>query len=579
MAALTSSLKPTQINRRRRVRHHIQTPAYASIAGESQSAMLDLNEIVNISEDGVAIQCPAPMDVGRTVNLCLDLAECSDHIYTTGTVIWSNDAGRTGILFSELRSLSVLRLREWLFLNAMAGAAHSNEALAAPAVQAPIRPNYTDTLAAVTAVQREVEAVGPDLAAALQLIAARAQALVRASGAAVALAGPDPQFMVCRASSGPDAPPAGARLQLGSGFSGECVATGKLQRCDDTESDPRVDRDSCRDLGLRSMVAVPVRVGEKPIGLLEVFSAQPMSFNDNDSRVLQRLAETVLAAVNRAARAENLPLLEPPPPPPFAPAPGSVLFAAPPAPVEEAKNESTKHLMGVSLPRSLLVILVCAAIVISAILGFTLAPWIQSDVAPWIQKKLRAQGATQLQSVMASSQAPATNPPAATAIETASLDQLRRMAESGDAGAQNSLGLRYVNGEGVKADEREAARWFTKAAEQGYTPAQSKLGSLLFRGRETCAAQQTTSTPDEDAHRHLKEVTPQPSDIQACLPQNLDQAYFWMALARANGDENSKVLAPLVAANLTRGQVTAIELEANRWLLQHQPSAKPGAGH
>jgi len=34
--------------------------------------------------------------------------------------------------------------------------------------------------------------------------------------------------MLCRASSGPCAPPVGVTLQVGSGFSGECVRTGKL---------------------------------------------------------------------------------------------------------------------------------------------------------------------------------------------------------------------------------------------------------------------------------------------------------------------------------------------------------------
>ena len=97
-------------------------------------------------------------------------------------------------------------------------------------------------------MQREVEALGADLAGALQLIAGRAQTLVRASGAAIALATADPNFMDCRASAGPGAPPVGARLQVGSGFSGECVKTGRLLRCDDTDLDSRVDAESCRAL-------------------------------------------------------------------------------------------------------------------------------------------------------------------------------------------------------------------------------------------------------------------------------------------------------------------------------------------
>ena len=264
-------------------------------------------------------------------------------IYTTGQVVWSNASGRAGLHFTELSPESVSRLREWLFVNVMAGVANGETEIA-PAgsrIGAP-RPDYTDTLAAVTAVQRQVEALGPDLAAALQLISDRAQTLVRASGAAIALANGDPNFMICRASSGPDAPPVGAPLQVGSGFSGECVKTGTLLRCDDTEVDPRVDRETCRALGLRSILAVPVRVGEKSIGIVEVFSGQPNTFSENDSQVLQRLAETVLAAVNRAARAEDLPpLVAPKPAPRFAPAPGSVLFASAPDP--EKKMESSEE--------------------------------------------------------------------------------------------------------------------------------------------------------------------------------------------------------------------------------------------
>ncbi len=134
----------------------------------------------------------------------------------------------------------------------------------------------------MTAVRRQVEALGADLGGALQLIAARAQSLVRASGAAIALADNDPDFMVCRASSGDDAPPVGARLQVGSGFSGECVKRGVLLRCDDAELDTRVDRESCRALGIRSILAAPVRVGEKSVGLIEAFSAQPNAFLETD---------------------------------------------------------------------------------------------------------------------------------------------------------------------------------------------------------------------------------------------------------------------------------------------------------
>jgi GAF domain/PilZ domain/Sel1 repeat len=543
MAVMTSALQTVSPNRRRRVRHKIQTPAYATFTGESQGAMLDLHEIVDISEDGVAIQCHSPLDVEKRVNLCLDLADCAEHIYTTGQVVWSNASGRAGLRFSDLSPESVARLREWLFVNVMAGVANGDAEVAAfvgSRDAAPPRPNYTDTLAAVTAVQRQVEALGSDLAGALQLIAGRAQTLVRASGAAIALADADPNLMVCRASSGADAPPVGAPLHVGSGFSGECVKSGLLLRCDDSEVDVRVDRESCRALGIRSILAVPVRASDRSIGILEVFSDQPDRFSASDGGVMQRLAETIVAAVNRAARAENLPPLGTKPAGiQFASTPGSVLFASEPAQEKKMDGAEEKISGGISLPRTHLIILICAAVAIAFVLGYGLAPLIQS--------RLQNRGRSALPTVLASSRPPKSDTAAPPTIETATLDQLRQMAENGDPAAQNILGLRYSTGDGVKLDEREAVRWYVKAAEQGNVAAQSKLGSIYFSGRG--------------------------------VPQDSSQAYFWMVVARLSGDRASETLGPFVRARLTRAQVTSIELEADRWLHQHQTAAKPPAGH
>src|ERR1700756_3388139 len=380
MVANASTLPTVVSNRRRRVRHKIQTPAYVSFTEESKGLMLDLHEIVDISEDGLAIQCHAPLEVEKFVNLCLDLADCSEHIYTTGQVIWANESGRAGLRFSDLPAESLKRLREWLFANVMSGVANGEAEIAAFAASrsaAPPRPNYSDTLAAVAAVLRQVEALGSDLSAALKLIAERSQTLLHASGAAIALAESEPDFMVCRATSGPDAPPVGARLQVGSGFSGECVKSGLLLRCDDTEIDSRVDRESCRALGIRSMLAAPVRVGEKSIGILEVFSGQANRFSDADERVLQRLAQSILAAVNRTVRVEDLsPLQARPVEPRSAPATGSVLFASASEPEDKVEIVEEKASSGVSLPRSHLVLLICAAAAIAMVLGYNLAPLI-----------------------------------------------------------------------------------------------------------------------------------------------------------------------------------------------------------
>lgn len=543
MAANPAVSRPNVLNRRRRVRHKIQTPAYVIFTGDSNVAMLDLHEIVDISEDGVAIQCHSPLDPEMRVNLCLDLADFPTQIRAVGHVIWMNSSGRAGLRFEELPSDSLVRLREWLFINVMAGVANSEVDLSTPLTQTAPHPNFTDTLAAVTAVQRQVEALGSDLAAALRLIAERSQSLLHASGAAVALSDADPDFMICRASAGDDAPPIGARLQVGSGFSGECVKTGMLLRCDDAENDVRVDRESCRALGIRSILAAPVRVGDKTVGLVEAFSPQPNAFSEGDGRALQRLADTVLAAVNRSVRAENLPPLTPLPPPRFAAPQGSVLFAAEPDSESDESKAHEKLMASLSLSRSHLFLLTCAFAAVSLSLGFVSAPWIQSDVIPWMQHKLRNHAQPQLETVLASSRPPKSD---VAAVETATLDQLRQMAENGDPVAQNALGLRYATGDGVVLNEEEAVQWFIKSAERGNVSAQSKLGSIYYSGRG--------------------------------VPQDPNRAYFWMVVARMSGDDASKTLAPFVRARLTRSQVASIEQDAGRWLQQHSTIAKPVPG-
>jgi TPR repeat protein len=41
----------------------------------------------------------------------------------------------------------------------------------------------------------------------------------------------------------------------------------------------------------------------------------------------------------------------------------------------------------------------------------------------------------------------------------------------------------YFNGQGVRQDYTEAAKWTRKAAEQGNTPAQADLGILYWNGQ------------------------------------------------------------------------------------------------
>ena len=151
-----------------------------------------------------------------------------------------------------------------------------------------------------------------DLDAALQLLADRAQYITGAGGAAIALRRDERNEMLCRASSGAKAPQLGALLSTESGLSGESVRTRMPLRCDDAEHDPRVNQESCRDLGIASVMIVPImgedRLGQgQVLGVFELFSGQADAFAERDLSALQRLGEMVETAVKLARAVEGAP--------------------------------------------------------------------------------------------------------------------------------------------------------------------------------------------------------------------------------------------------------------------------------
>ncbi len=138
----------------------------------------------------------------------------------------------------------------------------------------------------------------------LAIIAQRAQAFTNASGVAIALAeGDSPDEIVCRARSGASAPDVGAALRVQGTFTGLCIQTGKELRCDDAETDTRVDMTAIRALGIRSMVVTPIREDNKVIGVLAVFAPSAHAFTITHVAVLKTMADQISAAVLRTRRA------------------------------------------------------------------------------------------------------------------------------------------------------------------------------------------------------------------------------------------------------------------------------------
>jgi GAF domain/PilZ domain/Sel1 repeat len=576
LAANSREPQSAHAERRQCVRQKVHIPAYANLSGKSSGMVRALSEILDISERGMCIQTATPLARNLTLPVVLDLAETKAYLMTMGTVVWSDLSGRAGISFSVLLGESRQQLKEWLFANAIAACVNHVEAslpvvddgilaraeqlrpsevASAEEFEPPVRPDYTSILIALAAVKREVDSTGHDLEKALRLIANRARTFTRGTGAAIALAeNSESKVIICRGRAGSDAPPLGTPLELGSGFSGECMRTGKLLRCEDAETDLLVDLESCRLLGIRSMIAVPVRSDDAVVGLLEVFSPQPGTFIANDEMVLQRLAEMITSALRNATYVPpaKAPPVEEKSIKPQSENPGFAksglvnlgLGNSHSAPREQPSVSNrpapqpadARTSVGFSTPWfGWVLLLASAATLIVALLWLT---------APWWKDRMQSFTANDSQSRLKSNSA-ASKIPVQTGASAGDSESIQRLAEQGDPLAQFEEGARYATGEEVPQDYSRALTWFSKAAEQGNVAAQATLGAYYWAGRG--------------------------------VPQDLSKAYYWAILAEAGGDEGSKYRVALLASRLNRGQILAEQKRAEEWISVHQSHAKAPA--
>ena len=154
-------------------------------------------------------------------------------------------------------------------------------------------------LKCIVETQRLINSASLDQDSVLRVITERAQEITLADGGIVELV--DGDQMIYRAVSGLASGSIGLRLDIATSLSGSCVQLGRRLTCSDTEFDPRVDREACRRLSIRSMVVVPLHRDEETIGVLTVCSHEPDHFGDDDVHILEDLAGFIADAITRAS--------------------------------------------------------------------------------------------------------------------------------------------------------------------------------------------------------------------------------------------------------------------------------------
>lgn len=597
MAMPVTAARPPHGERRRWIRQKLHTPVYVSFNSPQSGTVVDLSELLDLHENGFAVQTAIPseregndrLEVNRAVTICLDLPETGKYVHGSGQVMWTDDSGRVGVRFTFLPDASRQILKEWLFANLLVAstnhaarasqlARRAEEAGDSPAVEV-ATPSSTasrtaiqeaipelvpklvassaavrerdELRAALDDLRREIHDIGEraearedgetaNANAVLQLITEKAAELTGASGAAIALL--TENRIVCRASLGEPTPPLNSEVDVRAGLSGECIRSGRIVRCEDPETDSRVDPEVCRMLGIGSLMAAPIFSDFRVVGLLEIFFPYARSFTTEQEDILERLVEFVPAAKPKLAenkieaKIENrnavAPLEDRTAKPEESNSQAPLLTEGLDGAVPEEPPSSRRF------PVSPLVLL---AIGVAAILlGYLLAPTIERH---WLQPGQTAQSLRKPSSKNASGADAITD--SAGRNRAFSGEALRKLADQGDAEAQWQLGVLYHDGDSVPKDDVKAVEWFQRAAEQGYVRAESTLGAYYWAGRG--------------------------------VPRDFSKAYFWSQLALAQGDENSKSRLEGLSAQMTPSQVASARQMAESWLRAHNQRASAKA--
>jgi diguanylate cyclase (GGDEF)-like protein len=147
-------------------------------------------------------------------------------------------------------------------------------------------------------VQTEIVQLGMDLGSIMELVTQRSQHITNADGASIELI--EKEELVYSAASGIATKFLGLRLNIENSLSGECIKKREPLISNDIESDDRVNKAACRQIGLNSMIVVPLIFKDDVVGIMKVLSKKAGHFNDEDIKTLELMSGLIAAAMFNA---------------------------------------------------------------------------------------------------------------------------------------------------------------------------------------------------------------------------------------------------------------------------------------
>lgn len=132
-------------------------------------------------------------------------------------------------------------------------------------------------------------------------------------------------------------------------------------------------------------------------------------------------------------------------------------------------------------------------------------------------------------------------------------------ADQGFARAQVALGELYEAGQGMPRDDAEAAKWYRKAADQGFAPGQYALAVLYLVGRgvpkdDTEALKLYRQSADQNYALALFHLGMRYKKGQG-VPVDPVEAYKWLTLAAAGGIAEANEICDEIKRSMTREQI------------------------
>jgi GAF domain-containing protein len=148
----------------------------------------------------------------------------------------------------------------------------------------------SNSLPAVQHTRTEMAATAVDLDSVMAIVARRARELTDAGGAMVEL---DIGGRHRAVSGAARTRHLGWRPGRAASLRELCWAAHEPVACADANYDPRLDGEACRRAGAISLLCVPLRHGDRVVGVLEVSDPRPRAFATRDLETLRLLCELV----------------------------------------------------------------------------------------------------------------------------------------------------------------------------------------------------------------------------------------------------------------------------------------------